>query len=441
MSEEHRTAPAPAVKPAAGLTPADTSAASPGKPQKPNPDFPLFPHATRRWAKKIRGQMHYFGPWEDPDGALARYLEQKDDLHAGRKPRPSTDGVTVKGAVNAFLAHKEDKMHAGELSIRTWAKYKEVTDLLINQFGKSRLVADLRPDDFTSLKKTMTKRWGPLRVADFIQHVRSVFKHALDTELIDRPVRFGPGFARPSQKTLRLHRAKQGVKLFTADEIIRMLDALAGNEVVIGPPDEAGKPQTITLAPNPALRAMLLLGINCGFGNADVAGLPLSALDLEAGWINYPRPKTGIARRCPLWPETVEAIGAALAVRPTPKKEEHAGLVFICRRGTPWCSVREKNRTDGVAVQMTKLLKALGINGRKGLGFYTLRHVFRTVADEAKDQPAADHIMGHESPHMSSVYREKISDARLRAVVDHVRAWLFAEACVEQSETQDGEDE
>ncbi len=77
---------------------------------------------------------------------------------------------------------------------------------------------------------------------------------------------------------------------------------------------------------------------------------------------------------------------------------------------------------------MGKLLHRLGINGRKGLGFYTLRHTFRTVADEAKDQPAADYIMGHEVPHMSSVYRETISDARLKAVSDHVRGWLCGSA-------------
>jgi integrase len=175
---------------------------------------------------------------------------------------------------------------------------------------------------------------------------------------------------------------------------------------------------------------MLLLGINAGFGNADCANLPLSALDLERGWVDYPRPKTGIARRAPLWPETVEAIREALAARPVPKDPAHAGLAFLSRRGTPVCPVREtkggkENRTDGVAVTMAGMLKRLGINGRKGLGFYTLRHTFRTVADEAKDQPATDFIKGHEVPHMSTVYRETISDARLRAVADHVRAWLF----------------
>ena len=43
------------------------------KPEKPHPDCPLLPHATKRWAKKVKGKLHYFGPWRDPDGALAEW--------------------------------------------------------------------------------------------------------------------------------------------------------------------------------------------------------------------------------------------------------------------------------------------------------------------------------------------------------------------------------
>ena len=127
------------------------------KPAKPYADFPLFAHATRRWAKKIRGQLHYFGPWNDPDGALQKYLDQKDARHAGRKPRPDAKAFTAKDMANAFLNHKQAMVDSGELSCRTWREYKETTDLLIGQLGKRRLVADLAPDDFAKMRKPAIK--------------------------------------------------------------------------------------------------------------------------------------------------------------------------------------------------------------------------------------------------------------------------------------------
>jgi integrase len=377
-----------------------TSPAAAGKPAKPYPEFPLFPHAAGVWAKKIRGKMHYFGPWSDPDGALKKYLEQKDALHAGRKPRPDTEGVTVKALANAFLNAKQALVDAGELSPRTWADYKQVCDLVVAHLGKSRLASDVGPDDFAALRKKVAKKWGPHRLGSkLIQYTRCLFKYASDADLIDRPARFGPGFKRPAKKVLRLNRAEHGPKLFTAEEVRRLL-AAAGVQ----------------------LKAMILLGINTGFGNADCGQMPLSALDLQGGWIDYPRPKTGIPRRCLLWPETVAALREALARRPEPKDPADAGLVFVTKYGGSW---DKDTSTNPVSQETAKLLKAIGSNGRKGLGFYTLRHTFRTVADESKDQPAVDFIMGHEVPHMSAVYRETISAARLKAVADHVRQWLF----------------
>jgi integrase len=376
----------------------DRDSTSSARPNKPYPDFPLFPHATKRWAKKIRGALHYFGPWADPDGALARYLEQKDALHAGRKPRPdSDDALTVKALANAFLTRKLELRRAGELAPRTWAAYHETCELLVSQFGKGRLVEDLGPDDFAGLRARMAKSWGPAALTAGIQRVRGVFRFAERNGLVERPVRYGSAFDKPSAKTMRLERARRGIKMFEADEARKML-ASAG----------------------PALRAMILLGLNCGYGNADVGNLPSSALDLERGWIDYPRPKTGIPRRCPLWPETVEGLRQALAVRPEPKDPADSGLVFVTTHGQRWA---KDTRDNPLTKVMRRLLDGLGINGARN--FYAFRHTFETVGGEARDQVAVDAIMGHATGDMASKYRERISDERLRAVTDFVRAWLF----------------
>ena len=65
----------------------ENNSTAPAKPSKPRPDFPLTPHPTGRWCKKILGRLHYFGPIADPDAALANYNKKKADLHAGRTPR------------------------------------------------------------------------------------------------------------------------------------------------------------------------------------------------------------------------------------------------------------------------------------------------------------------------------------------------------------------
>ena len=168
-------------------------------------------------------------------------------------------------------------------------------------------------------------------------------------------------------------------------------------------------------------RAMILLGVNCGFGNHDVATLPQSALDLDGGWVDFPRPKTGIPRRAKLWPETVVALRSALARRPKPKDAADDGLVFVTKYGTRWA---KDNDFGVVSKETAKLLKKLGLH-RPGLNFYALRHTFRTVADESRDQAATDHVMGHAKDDMPSVYRERIGDDRLEAVAEHVRRWLF----------------
>jgi hypothetical protein len=147
-----------------------------GKPDKPYNGFPLFAHATRRWAKKIRGKLHYFGPWLDWKGALEKYQAQRDDLHAGRTPRVQGEGVTLRDLLNRFLTSKKLLADAGELTVRSFADYKLTTDRISEAFGLTRLVADLGTEDFERLRAEMAKTLGPVALGNEINRVRIVFK-------------------------------------------------------------------------------------------------------------------------------------------------------------------------------------------------------------------------------------------------------------------------
>jgi integrase len=398
-------------------SPKRRSRKAPDRPRKPYPDFPLSPHHSGAWQKKIRGKIYYFGRWArrvngkleriEGDGwkeALEEYKAVADDLHAGRTPRVQSDGLTVADLCNHFLTAKLRQREAGELGVRSFGEYRQTTDMLVSTFGKTRLVDDLAADDFEALRARMAERWGPVRLGTEIQKVRTVFKYGFEAGLLGQPARYGPQFKKPSAGVMRRHRAKAGAKMLEAVEVRRLIAA----------------------APVP-LGAAILLGVNVGFGNTDIAELPLSALDLDRGWIEYPRPKTGIPRRCPLWPETVVALRDALARRPEPKEPAATLRVFVNQRGAPLVCIRETNRTDGVSVAFGALLKRIGLH-REGLGFYTLRHVFRTVADAARDPVAIDLITGHTDPSMAGHYRERVEDDRLRAVTEHIRKWLFGES-------------
>lgn len=261
----------------------------------------------------------------------------------------------------------------------------------------------LGPMDSEKLRAVFANTHGPVSLCKDVTCVRVLFKYAYDADLIERPVKFGPAFRKPSRSVLRRERHKKGKRLFSAVEIRCMLGA-------------AG----------PQLRAMILLGINCGFGNNDCAMLSIEDLDLDRAFIEFPRPKTGIRRRCPLWPKTVEALTSVLQQRPRAKQNKDAQRVFITKYGFGWQP--KSTRDNPIAKEMAKLLAGLGLQ-QCGRGFYALRHTFQTIGEKSRDKDAVRAIMGHteEANDMSAVYNEEpVEDARLQAVTEYVRHWLFS---------------
>ncbi|MDY0168502.1 MAG: tyrosine-type recombinase/integrase [Thermoguttaceae bacterium] len=387
--------------------------------------LPLTVHPSStwgRWCKKIRGRQHTFGaivPGAKDFGstaAIALYHKQKEDLEAGREPRVEVAGVTVGKLCSDFLERKDAAVAAGELSKFTRQAYGFTCDKLVAYFGKLRSIEGLRPDDFARFRAYLVKRGlGLESVATEVQRTRCVFKHAVDYKLVAAPVDFGPDFRRPPQRAMRLARRQNGQRSFSAEEVRLILDHA-----------------------DVKLRAMILLAVNTGIGNSDLGRLPVEAVDLQAGWLDFARGKTGVDRRCPLWPETVDAVREHLVSRPKPPKRV-AHLVFLTPTGL---SYFKPGGDNPLCVEFRKLVKRIDkarreaaekahqaapeALWREGRGFYSLRHSFATAGDGARDPVALRYLMGH-SPgrDITSVYLETPGDDRLRAVVDHVRRWVW----------------
>jgi site-specific recombinase XerD len=398
-----------------------TNSTTNSRPSKPYPEFPLFAHSTGRWAKKIRGKFHYFGAWSDPHGALRRYLTDKDDLEAGRKPRRVSESVTetltVQRMVGLFLDAKEINVQSGEMEQSTWNAYESFGNRMIRVFGADALVERLGPDDFQRLRQDLQTTHKRLTsINSDIGRIKAFFNWAGPGNngqgYIDRLPRFGSLFKRPSKSALEREREEQGGRIFRAEQIRALLAAA-----------------------RPSLRAMILLGINCGYGNTDCAKLPPDRLDLDHGWASFSRTKNAIRRRNPLWSETVETLRVAMAARKTPNDPKHANRVFITKYSQPF-------RACAVGFEFEKLAVKVGMT-REEADFYDLRRTCASIGLQVNDDEAMRTILGHKrlSADMLGVYnRLQVGDERLLLVTRHIHDWLFkSEVSTSALESGDGQ--
>ncbi|NQT14235.1 MAG: tyrosine-type recombinase/integrase [Planctomycetes bacterium] len=382
-------------------------------------DFPLNIHqGTGYWCKKVLGKVHYFGKVvDDPEGiaALEEWLRVRDYLKTGSEPPTvDPDSLTVEELCFRFLEYKESERDNSELSPRTYQTYLSACKTVAEFFGRQRAVASLAPVDFRKLRDKLKRGRGLVALGNEIGRIKAIFHHAYKDGLLPHPIQFGVAFTRPKREKVdaarEAHRQEHGPKMFEASEI-----------------------RAIIAAAKQPLKAMILLAANTGFGNTDLSSLPMRAVDLDKGWVEFARVKTAVRRRIPLWPETVQAIREWLPKRPSPKDKADANLLFLTCRGQRWVKITKSGApADALGQEFCKVVAKLGLK-RSRLGLYGLRHTFETIAGETTDQIVVDAIMGHKVKGMAGHYIERIGDDRRLAVVEHVRQWLFSD-----TDTDDG---
>ncbi len=371
------------------------------KPPKPYPEYPLFPHASGQWAKKIKGSIRYFGLWSDHISALNLYESEKVAWEAGVNPRTltlmsyiSNKGLSLDDGVNIFLDYCDKNQEKGKITKRSYNDYVASAKLLFTVMPRTVTIDSMVPMHWERIEDAIREKNGEITSGNHINRILVCFNWLVDNQFILKP-KYGTHMKRPSKASIRIAKRKTGKQWFDRGEIVTLL---------------AGA--------RPSFHAMILLGVNCGFGNADCSRLKLEYFDLENGWVDFPRPKTGVDRRAKLWPETIQSIEAWLAVRP----KFNVPWLFITRLGNQW------SEEDSTNCQIAKFFRALckdvGLH-LVGRGFYGLRRTCETVGSGAKDQVALDYVMGHIDQSMGGVYRQSIDDERLVAVSEHIRRWLF----------------
>lgn len=361
------------------------------KPRKPYRNYPLTAHPNGQWCKRIRGRLVYFGPWGDPQAAIERYRQEFPILIAGGTVERCE---TLQTVVAAFLNRSQGRVATGDLTERSFDDLKENCELILDTLGRATGTNQISTFDMERLRSSLCKgkRGRVVAVSSQTRKIgmaRQVFLFANEEFGANMPYR--KTLKLPSARTVRASRNK--ARMFTADEVNALL--------------EIAKPQ---------MKAMIYLGINCGFGNRDCATIQIESVDIGKGWHNYARPKTGVERRCPLWDETTAALYKAI-------QDRTDGHVFLTHYGNPWIG---KNRACPIAFEFRKLCQAVGIYVAGVTTFYSLRRTFETIGATTGDQIAVDYIMGHApaSNDMAAVYRQRTFDSQLRKVTDHVREWL-----------------
>ncbi|KKS44691.1 MAG: hypothetical protein A2Y13_02365 [Planctomycetes bacterium GWC2_45_44] len=360
--------------------------------------FPLTLHRTGQYCKKVKGKMYYFG--SDRKEALQKYLDQSTYLHGHQEdlPKPTKDHMTLKQLCDMYLKYQYSKLQANDLTASHHNEQIGSLNKLMASLGQNIEINNISTLDLQNYKRKIQKSHVSVcRLNLHISIMKAVFHWARKNDVLVNI----PNIDAVSRGKI-IHQDK-----FTFDtEQINKLLSVADVK----------------------MRAMIWLGLNCGFGCTDCAGLMWADVDMVNSRVKLPRKKTGILRDLPLWPETIAAL------KKTPRKGH---LVFYTSRGNPYIQTLLKADGDGsvkyttlntITTKFSRLIKKSGFDVPKGTGFYSLRRTAATIAARSGDPFAVQRLLGHADLQMATRYVQDVS-AQTDRVIENSRKYV----CTKQS--------
>jgi integrase len=350
--------------------------------------FPLTLHATGQYCKKIQGKMYYFGA--DRKQALERYLDQATYLHGGRNliQKASSGNMTLEELCTLYLHYQQSKVKANGLSAKHHNDQISSLKKFMAFLGHDRKIKNISTLALQRYKRKLRGDYGSVcRLNLHISILKAMFHWARKNDILENI---------PNIDAISRNKVVYQEKFTFNSEYIKRLLAAADIK----------------------MRAMIWLGLNCGFGCTDCAQLKWKDLDFVNNRVRLARNKTGIPRNLPLWPETIQALR---------KVQKSGELVFYTSRGHPWIRTLIKADDNGqikyavinsITPRFSELLRRANIHAPKGTGFYTLRRTAATIAARSGDPFAVQTLLGHADQKMATRYVQDVSEQTDRVIAN-----------------------
>jgi integrase len=370
---------------------------------------------SSQWRKMFQGRLYYLGRGrcktdrESYNEAVRRWkqiLATADHAKTARSPAPERDelnsgtpavpaahgGMDVKSVMSRFLAAKRSEAKAQEISRKRVEVLRYGTDPFVQRFGDLP-IRSIGPRHLEEYRLLMLKKKeeGQLKASSinlYFSALKAFFNWAWNAEILDTPPRNIKALLVGDRRQQRPEK-----KYFNTDEIQAIFAACRAYHerlVALGRTDPR----------RDLLTTALLLGLNCGYTQADIADLRVLDVQLHGkiARIKRFRSKTDVRSNHPLWRKTIEML------RPWLDGRSEQDLVFRWDDGRPIMRRKDAaNPNDPIGDRFRNVIRqTLGTSDAR-----RFRELRRTSADRCAQRRGvhvAAWFLAHKDASISSRY-------------------------------------
>ena len=296
--------------------------------------------------------------------------------------------TTIRELVDAYLALRKSQADSGDMSVAMFSDdYYQLENFVAycERVKRTKLSEVVTPDHLTAHRASFNGG-NKVTLWHAVKAVKRLLTWGWQQERVETLPRNLDDYA-------KVERPKPLPKFFTVDEVKAMYAEAT-----------------------PRMRLYVLLALNGGFTQIDIATLAHGMIDWETGIISRDRNKTSVPQGCKLWPTTL----ALLKQEATKPNANGDNLVLVSEEGNPLAyeaisDAGKHSKVDAIRSAFSRL--KIKCKMKDGRGFKTFRKTGAdAIAKQYQSEPQlVDLFLAHSANGMRKHYANQYFDELYKA--------------------------